>query len=501
MKIGLIAPITRRREPAKNYPMGLASIASSLIQGGHEVEVLDLDITRPSPMEIEQRIKAFHCDAIGIGGLISTYQESKGLTQMIKRYHPDTKVVIGGRMAASSPEMWLEKTPADIVVEGEGEVTGVELFNALENQDDLIDVKGIWFKDGDKLIRTLPRPYIPDLDQLPMPAFDLFDIEAYMDNYSKHVRNARTMMMISCRGCVVLCSFCYQGFGGFRQRSVGHFMREVEYLVDRYGMDTISICDSTFMVNKKFVEEFSHELIKRKLNLNWYCASRVSDLKPKHKDLIKLMKEAGCKRMHFGVESGSPTVLKEIKKGTTVEAAEQSIRMVREVGIPVHATFIYGLPGETKETLQETVEFCRRNLTPTTFFYATAYPETELYTKALGEGKIKDEEAFISTLGDVDTYTVNLSDIPDEDFISLKEQAEEQTRLPIHHFLYRYWREYGTVRLLGYFQFIWESYPTWEIASRVLGYLRPKKVKDRGTGQQIAQSAPESKVKDMFPIS
>ena len=159
------------------------------------------------------------------------------------------------------------------------------------------------------------------------------------------------------------------------------------------------------------------------------------------------------------------------------------------------------MPGETEETVQETVDFCRKNLTPPTFFYATAYPETELYTQALGEGKIKDEEAFISTLGDVDTFTVNLSDIPDEDFIPFKERMERQTRLPLYQFLYRYWRAYGTMRLLGYFQFIWESYPTLEIFTRILDSFHRQDMDEPEKGRRIDQSAPEAKVKDMFPIS
>ena len=252
MKVCLIAPITRRRELPRNYPMGLACIAGSLREAGHEIEVLDLDINREYEGNTEECIRNINADVVGIGGLITTYTESKRLTQMVKHYHPETQVLIGGRMAASSPELWLEKTPADYIVEGEGEVTTVELLRALELGEDLVDVKGIWYREEGKYIRTLPRKYIPDLDSLPRPAYDLFDIDRYIDNWKNWARGTRPIMMVTCRGCVVLCSFCYQGFGGFRQRSVESFISEVEFLIDRYNIDTINFADSTLMVNKKW---------------------------------------------------------------------------------------------------------------------------------------------------------------------------------------------------------------------------------------------------------
>lgn len=504
MKVCLIAPITRRREPPRNYPMGLAYIASVLVNEGHEVEVLDLDINRYwSDGEREEKIKRLNCDVVGIGGLITTYRDSKTIVQQVKHYHPETKVVVGGRMAASSPELWLEKTPADFVVEGEGEVTAVELLRAIEQGEDYINVKGIWYKEGEKFIRTLPREYIPDLDQLPRPAYHLFDIEAYLANWKNWVRDARPVMMITCRGCVVLCSFCYQGFGGFRQRSVENFTDEVEFLVGQYGIDTINFGDSTLMVNKKFVEGFCHEVLRRKMNLKWYCASRVSDIGPKHKDLLNLMRAAGCKRLHFGVESGSPEILKRIKKGTTVEAAEQAISLARKAGLIVHTTYIYGLPGETRDTIRETAKFCQRNLTPTSFFYATAYPETELYSQALGQGKIKDEEEFISQLGDVDQYTLNLSEIPDDEFAGLKVEMEKATRLPLPIFLFRYLRQYGPLNLLRYLYFVWESYPTAELIGRFLSYFRttPKPITPVTTAHSSRERKQEVHVKDVFPVS
>ncbi len=503
MRVCLIAPITRRREPPRNYPMGLACVASALREVGHDVEVIDLDINRAQESETEEYVRQINADVVGIGGLITTYSESKRLTQMVKHYHPDTHLLIGGRMAASSPELWLEKTPVDFVVEGEGEVTAVELLRALEEGEDLINVKGIWYREGEKYVRTLPREYIPDLDTLPRPAYDLFDIEKYIGNWKSWARDTRPIMMVTCRGCVVLCSFCYQGFGGFRQRSVGNFIEEVEFLVGEYGIDTINFADSTLMVNKKFVEGICNEMIKRQLNLKWYCASRVSDLSAKHEDLLRLMKAAGCRRLHFGVESGSPKILKGIKKGTSVEAAEQSIHMARRVGIIVHTTYIYGLPGETEETIAETADFCRRNLTPTSFFYATAYPETELYSQALGEGKIKDEEEFISQLGDVDQLTMNLSDIPDEYFVELKTEMEAATQLALPIFLYRYWRRYGTVNLLRYLDFVWESYPTAEIVQRLTRVLRrkPRKAKRLSDSYWLEKSKSQKETKDLFPIS
>jgi hypothetical protein len=161
------------------------------------------------------------------------------------------------------------------------------------------------------------------------------------------------------------------------------------------------------------------------------------------------------------------------------------------------------LQGETEQTIVETADFCRRNLTPTTFFYATAYPETELYSYALGTGKIKDEEEFIAQLGDVDQMTMNLSDIPDERFVDLKTEMEEATHLPLLVFLYRYWRRYGVANLIRYLHFIWESYPTSEIVQKLVRMVRKKPAKANRLSDTywLDKSKSKKDTKELFSVS
>ena len=221
------------------------------------------------------------------------------------------------------PESLLNET--DYIVEGEGEVTICELLHSLEGKMDIENVKGIWYKKNGVLKRTPQRPFIQNLDDLPFPARQLLPKE-YM-NFGHTTISAS-------RGCPFNCSFCQPTlrklFGPVvRFRSPKNVVDEMEYLKTTFKIKHVKFQDDTFTARKQWVTEVCSEILKRKLKIRWDCNARVNTI---DKELLTKMKEAGCTKVEFGVESGSQEILNSLNKGTTIKQIEDAFRYVKKLG-------------------------------------------------------------------------------------------------------------------------------------------------------------------------
>lgn len=439
MKILLINPPVREWSKPNVFPLGLGYIASVLLKSGYKVDVLDINAHRFSPEDVERKIKAMDFDIAGIGGIVTTYKYIKWLTRVIKESHPDKKIVVGGSVASSIPKIMLEKNPIDIICIGEGEETVKELVKAVENKRDLSMVKGIWYKDaGGNLHQNEARPPIKDLDSIPFPAWDLFPMEIYLKNPvgapnrnkwldgSIDGRAPLSINLFATRGCPYQCIYCYHDFMGqrYRHRSPESVMREIRHMYNRYKVLYFHFIDDEFVMNKDFVYKFSallkafSEEIGKKIT--WGCAGRANLMT---EELITAMADAGCVLIGYGIESGSQKVLDLIKKKVTVEEAKSAVRLTKKHLGWADCSFMVGYPGETKETIQETIDFCKElDLAPEVIFFLTAYPGTELYELALKDGKIADEEEYVLNLGEQgEAVRTNFTDFPTEELVSLQE--------------------------------------------------------------------------------
>lgn len=438
MKILLINPPIRVWSEPNAVPMGLGYIASSLRAAGHEVELMDINAYRWTTQEVEERIKKAEYDLVGTGGIVTVYKYIKWLIQLLKKHHPHQKVIVGGSAGTSIPRIILEKNNADIVCMNEGEITVVEVANALEGKKDLNEVNGIWYKDDSgKICLTQERPPIKNLDEFPGAAWDLFAMDIYAKNpigapnKMKWVDgrfNSENEVVLStnihvCRGCPYKCIYCYHGFMGmgYRHRSVDNVVEEIRFLKDKYNIEYIQIPDDLFCVDKSFVFEFCNKM-KKEFNgsVTWGCGGRVNLMT---EDLFKKMAEGGCILIGYGIESGSQRMLDSMKKNVKVEQAKKAIRLSLKYMKQTDCSFILGLPGETRESIQETIDFCKDiNLTPEVIFFATPYPGTELYEMALRDGKIKDEEEYLMGLGEQgEKVRVNFTNLTDEELYKIQE--------------------------------------------------------------------------------
>lgn len=437
MKILLINPPIREWAKPNVFPSGLGYIASVLSQNGHSVEVMDINAYRWDKIEVEKRIKKTDYDVVGIGGIVTTYRYVKWLVAILKKHHPEKKVIVGGSVGTSISDIMLDKNPVDIVCLGEGEVTVRELIGALESGD-LSRVKGIIYRDAlGKIHKTENRQPIKDLDSIPFPAWDYFPMDIYLKNPvgapnrnkwidgSSQAGDSLSLNIFATRGCPYKCIYCYHDFmgQGYRQRSAENVIKEIEALYEKYKVPYFHFIDDEFVMNKKFVLEFCYLLksFSKKIGrkITWGCAGRVNLMT---EDLVVAMADAGCVLIGYGIESGSQRILDFINKQVSVEQAKKAIRLTKKHLGWADCSFMIGYPGETRETIQDTIDFCKElDLAPEVIFFLTPYPGTELYRIALRQGKIKDEEEYILGLGEQgEKVRVNFTDFSDQELFEIQ---------------------------------------------------------------------------------
>lgn len=447
MKIVLINPPIRLNKPPESFPLGLGYISSVLLNEGHEVEVLDINATRISKDLVIKNIKKSNFDIIGIGGIVTTYKYVKLLTHEIKKIKPKTKIILGGGVGASIPELAFNKMNIDFIVIEEGERTIVELLDKLDKPN---KVKGIYYKEDEIIHKRPERLLIKNLDELPFPAWDLFP----MGIYTKPIAYSgwtNKMNMIYGRGCPFGCTYCWHNFGRTnRLRSPDNVIEEIKLLKKKYKIKYITFHDECLTTNKENILEFCDRLIEEGLNIKWDCPSRVNLI---DEEMLKAMKKAGCNNIGYGIESGSQKMLDFMNKGVTVEQAKKAILLTKKSGIKPHATFMIGTPGETKETIWETVKFCKEVKLShrIEIFFTTPFPSTPLYEYSKEKGLIKNEEEYIEKLGNVADFTLNLTDMPDKELVRLRKCAQKEASISSLRWILEYYNDFGFFSLIKSF--------------------------------------------------
>ena len=380
-----------RFEPNINPPLGIAYIAASLRKAGFDVEILDPSFE--GKQYAVERIKKPDYDIIGFSCFTMNYNASRELADLAKKANKNVLRVFGGPHVIVEPEKTIKDREVDAICLGEGETTFVELARALKEGRPLQSVSGVWFKKNGKIVRNPVRTMICNLDELPFPARDLLPMEKYLNaklgRAAWAVKQPSTTLMVG-RGCPFDCTYCSTKliFGkSVRLRSPKNVVDEIGQLTEDYGVRGIAFVDDTFTINKKAVEAICEELIGRKISIEWACNSRIDTISP---ELLRIMKKAGCTYITFGVESGNQGVLdKFIKKGIKLDKVEDVFRWTKQAGIKTGAYFLLGIPGETLENMQETIDFAIKvNPDVVNFNMVRPLPKTEIYYLAEKFGKV-----------------------------------------------------------------------------------------------------------------
>lgn len=419
MKVLLINPPIRLvDEHPPNFPTGIAIIAAIIREMGHEVKVIDLNAQRKIKEQVKE-IPFEDYEIIGLGSLVSTYKYVKWLIPVIKNKNPKAKIIVGNSLAVVDD--YLIKLGVDVVVRGEGDETIKEVVKALESKKSLAKIKGITYKKG----KNPDREVVKNLDKIPLPAYDLLPTEEYLKYPIDDATANPDMNIIISRGCPYNCNYCYKNFGHcYRLRSVNNVIKEIELLVNKYGVRAIHFVDDNFGINEKWLNEFCDRV--KKFKLDWGCMTRVDSPILNDKTLNK-MRKAGCKSIGFGLESASDKILKNMNKRVTNKQQLSALRLVKKHKIKADGSWMYGYPGETIETANETINFCLKHGIPLWWGYTTPYPETPLWDWAIKNKKITGNvEEYILKLDDVQSFIVNLTDIPNKEFHKLWENGRRK---------------------------------------------------------------------------
>jgi radical SAM superfamily enzyme YgiQ (UPF0313 family) len=378
MKILLIQP----PYPFSEFPKpssALMSLGTILRQEGKEVEVLDLLSTRYSTDKVDRRLARFQPDVVGVTSVTMNFPLAVQTLQYCKEKAPGTVAVMGGPHVTFTDEDTLRKYPGvDVIVRGEGEETTRELIQALEKGQSLEKVRGLAFRQNEKVRRTENRPWIPDLDVLPMPDRTLFPI-------SRYLAMRVPVSILSSRGCPMDCSFCVghrmTGRKG-RFRNPYQVVDEIE-AAHRLGFEEVCIDDDLFTRKRSHVFTICDEIVRRGLKMDMYIFARVDTV---DSELLRKLRAAGCKMICFGLESGNQKVLDLADKRATPEKARRAVELCKEVGISPLGSFILGLPGETRDTMEETISFAQSLGIPYGFHLLSPFPGTRIREKAAEYG-------------------------------------------------------------------------------------------------------------------
>ncbi len=409
------------------FPIGLGIIAAILEKKGYQVNILDINAYRYTKQQVCEKLLDYKdVDVVGISGLVTTYGFQKWISAQIKSIIPNAIIIFGGGCVTSIPEIVFEHCKVDFAVLQEGEEAIVELIDALAEKGDIGQVKGIAFREDGKCVITSRRNLIRNLDNIPFSAYDKFPMEIYIRNLSEELRgynrNFRSMSILCSRGCPFNCNFCFHFFGGpsYRVRSVNNILEELDFLKDKFGIKFFSLIDENLMVNRDYLMQLCSELKKRKII--WECWGRVDSADER----LRTMAESGCVRISYGAESGSQKILDNMNKRLTPDLISRAVKNTRRFGIAVETTWIYGYPGENRQTLRDTYLLKKKLKLRPGGFFINPYPGTVLYDECLKKGTIKNEEEFVLKLDDANKAVINLTDLEDEEFMRLVHYFERK---------------------------------------------------------------------------
>jgi len=402
------------------FPMGLAYIAAVLLKEGYDVSIYNQDLHHYPESHLEHYMEENEFDVMGLSFIAGYYPYRKALkiSEAVNRLKKRPVYIIGGHGPTPEPEFFMDRTGADAIVMGEGDETIIELLDAIRNKKPFKDIKGIAYREGRKCIVNERRPLMKDIDTIPFPAYQLFPMEYYrllrMPNCSS---SDFIVPMISGRGCTFKCNFCYRMDTGFRPRSNESIIEEIKMLKKDYGVTYVGFGDELLMSSKKRTISLCEDFIKYKLDIKWECNGRLNFAK---KDVLSMMKKAGCVFINYGIEAFDDKILKNMNKALTTKQIVEGVEATLNEDISPGLNIIFGNIGESRETLRKGVDFLLKyddGAQMRTIRPVTPYPGSPLYYYAIERGLLKDCADFYDNKHiNSDLLSVNFTDLTDEEF-------------------------------------------------------------------------------------
>lgn len=400
-----------------HFPLGIGYLSAVLKNEGAHIDVYCMDIFHYSNNELSEMLKVNSYDLICVGFLAARFKETVlDLCKVITTHKKSAWLILGGHGPSPIPEYILDKTQADVVVIGEGEDTLPEILKCKLVGGDLSKIHGIAFKDDGVLQTTGRRKPVHTLDSLPFPEWTLFPMEEYISclKLFRYEPQDRCFGILTSRGCINRCNFCYRMEKGIRFRSIKNVIEEISILNERYGVNYFLMNDELFVYPKKRIFEFRDELQKTDIKIKFVCNARVDVF---DKEVASCLKEAGCQFLNFGMESSDQNVLDLMHKNTSVEENIHAAEIAKTAKIGLGLNFIWGNLGDTEASLKNNAALIKKY---TTYDYirtirpVTPYPGCDLYYYAIEKGLLKGPDDFFERFSNSDLMMVNFMEIPEK---------------------------------------------------------------------------------------
>ncbi|MBI4831843.1 MAG: cobalamin B12-binding domain-containing protein [Candidatus Lindowbacteria bacterium] len=411
-------------------PLGLAYLAGVLKNAGYtQVKIIDAWAEELSETALLEAVEAYKPNLVGCTLWTTNLNDELSILEKIKQRLPGVIAAVGGPHLDVYPSECLERAEfIDYGVVGEGEETAVELLDVIRaGAESPGKIKGIVYRDSKEIVFTGPRPPVSNLDSLPYPDFS----DLPMDRYYSEIEQAGAFIYIySARGCPYRCRHCFNSRGRvYRAHSIDYTMDYIKFLKERYGLKQLSIWDETFTFDKRRTLLFCQRFKEEGIRLPYAVRTRIDRI---DEEIIRALKDSGCYRIHYGVESGVQEVLDKMNRKMTLEQVRDIVALTKKHGLSVTANFMIGYIDESRETYDKTVKFIKE-LDPDhlNIFITTVLPGTDLYFEALERGILKQDvwrEYALGKIASIDTRGLRLpgKDYSTDDLDRMLAQAYRQ---------------------------------------------------------------------------
>ena len=407
--------------------LGAIAISQQVRDIGHDVHMVDVARYRHTMDDVVKEVQSIQPGLIGFSGIITSYYYFEPLANLLKKKFSEIPLVVGGGITCVMEQ--IEKhTTVDYVIRGEGEIAVSELVTKLDHGKDLqtYDIPGLYVRNRERFIPPTVEQSLPDIGRISFPAYDLYDMDYYIESMTQNAyrflklypqlledlgNSVRFFPLTLTRGCPFSCQFCYRFVKKYRHPSIETAISHLKIARDKYGCLGITQLDELAVANKKWFIEFCDAVANEIPNLKIFSGAGRANLLTQ--EIIHHAKKAGYIRFGCGIESGSQTILDNLKKKVTVKQNYDAIRNVKNTGMMATCNFIFGSPGEDKKTLKETEKFIRSTLDPRDYAInlAVAYPGTPLFDYAIENGLLNKDQIHEYVLKvSFGEYPINLSD-------------------------------------------------------------------------------------------
>ena len=369
-----------------SVPIGIGCLAGYLIQKNKKVKIINEHITPIADKMLQEVVKGLEAPYIfGISSVTACISRSYEIAEIIKNLYPDSKVILGGIHPTVLPDEVLSNNNIDFVVRREGEEILNELYETIKRDGEFSTIKGLSFKSESQIIHNAEAG-LPDLNTVPLFPYYLF--EEHIDRYNFG-------FIASSRGCPYDCIFCSQrciSGRSYRYIPTEKAIEQIDLLINKYNQKHINFVDDNFTANRKRFKELMEEMINRKFyeKVTFDCQTRADAV---NEEILSLLKKAGFRMIDFGMETASERLMVLLNKKETVKQNIEAVRLAKKHGFGVSATFIFGLPTETREERWQAYKLAKElSLDYVRFNSATPYPGTKLYEIAKAENRLRIEK-------------------------------------------------------------------------------------------------------------